>query len=86
MSRTTGQASYLVILRNVSIESDVFQVLPNEVRRGITLTSALPRRFQIIELLNELGETLGDKLLPRNPRVEPMIQAYMFVIGSVGEL
>ena len=42
MSRTTGQASYLVILRNVSIESDVFQVLPNEVRRGITLTSALP--------------------------------------------
>ncbi len=40
--RTSGQARDLVVLRNVTIQSDIFQMLANNVCRRVTLTGTFP--------------------------------------------
>ena len=49
---TSGQSSNLVVLRNVTIQAYVLEMLADDMRGGITLTGALTGGFQIIELLD----------------------------------
>ena len=49
---TSRQACNLVVLRNVTIQAYVLEMLADDMRGGITLTCALTGRFQIIELLD----------------------------------
>ena len=72
---TSRQACNLVVLRNVTIQTYVLEMLADDMRRGITLTGALTRGFQIIELLDKLAKALLKELFPRNPCVELVIQA-----------
>ena len=73
---TSGQARNLVVLSDITVQTNVFEVLPHQVSGRITLTSALARRLQVIKLLYELGKTLLNEFVPRYPRVETMIEAY----------
>ena len=82
MSHTTSQSRDFVVLSDIAIQSDIFQVLPDNVRSRVTLTSTFTRRLQIIELLNELGETLLEELFTRNPGVELVIQAYQYLVSD----
>jgi hypothetical protein len=70
-SRETGD---LVVLGDITVQTDVFQVLSNKVCTSFPCSSTLSRRFKIIELLNNLGKALLQKLLPRNPGVESVVQ------------
>ena len=49
---TSRQACNLVVLRNVTIQAYVLEMLADDMRGGITLTCALTGGFQIIELLD----------------------------------
>ena len=49
---TSRQACNLVVLRNVTIQAYVLEMLADDMRGGITLTGALTGGFQIIELLD----------------------------------
>ena len=82
MSHTTRQSRDFVVLSDIAIQSDIFQVLPDNVRSRVTLTSTFARRLQIIELLNELGETLLEELFTRDPGVELVIQAYQHLVSD----
>ena len=82
MSHTTRQSRDFVVLSDIAIQSDIFQVLPDNVRSRVTLTSTLTRGLQIIELLNELGETLLEELFTRDPGVELVIQAYQHLVSD----
>lgn len=82
MSHTTRQSRDFVVLSDIAIQSDIFQVLPDNVRSRVTLTSTFTRRLQIIELLNELGETLLEELFTRDPGVELVIQAYQHLVSD----
>lgn len=62
---SSRQSSHLVVLGDVSIESDVHQMLTNEFETHLSGTSSFSGSFEIIELLNEFGESEVDEAFSR---------------------
>jgi hypothetical protein len=60
---SSRQSLELVVLGDVSVESDVHEVLANELGRHLSGSGSLARRLEVVELLDELGEAELEELL-----------------------
>lgn len=72
---TSGEPRNLVVLGDIPVKANVLEVLADEVCGGVALASAFSRRFQVIELLHNLRETLLQELFTGNPCVEFMVKS-----------
>jgi hypothetical protein len=66
---SSRQSSHLVVFGDISIESDIHQMLTNELERHLARTSSFSRSFEVVEFLDEFGESEVDKLLTGHPGV-----------------
>jgi hypothetical protein len=53
----------------VTLETDILEVLLDEVRGVVTLSSSLAGGLDVVELLDELGETGSLQVVAGHPRV-----------------
>jgi len=66
---TSRKARNFVVLRNVAVEADVFEMLPDKMACGVSGARSFSRRLEVIESLHEFDEAAIHEIVARNPSV-----------------
>ena len=61
-----GEAGDFVVVRNIGVETDVFEVLCDDFWGQFAEAKAFARCFVVVEFLDEFGEAEVEKGLPRD--------------------